>query len=746
VQETSAFNGANPRGWRSAARAPGLLTPLPESVADCPVGQDCRHLGLPLRWVSRMKFPARGWREGNSADGGRFGALFSPRPHTMLPFLGSRGTFLASRRRRGAAAHSFDIGRAVMIAVVLLGLAAAVRATSVIPISDRELYRRSDLVVYGVVVSSQTVEGGEWPETVTSIRPVRVLKGALAGDLVLRQAGGTLPDGRFFKLWGRPEYAVGHEVVVFAIARPDGDYQTAEMLLGKFEVGRDETGRLFAVPELSLGTHPGVEIRALPDFDEDALSREDLPSARFLRDPGGRAAVSEARRAPRELATFLNFLDAGAPSSVSEAPASPVGRLEPVVHETERSGLTPEWGNINNSLWRWNNGATAGWQLVGTANITGGGTTEAVAALATWTNDPNSTINYTQNQSASNQIQLSATSSPCGWSTCVTSSGGVVGCGGPSGGGSNSWLGDSYNTITGGTVWLRCYATLNAFGSSLTQSFLTHELGHTLGLGHSDQNVSPHDVCRGDESTAIMTSVSTGRTTLGTDDQDAVRWLYGDGGNHCTSPPAPSVTGVTPSFGPVAGGTLATITGANFQSGATVTFGGTAATNVTFVGSASLTAQTPAHAAGLVNVVVTNLDAQSGALANAYTFQNGSGFYTLSPCRVLDTRNATGPLGGPALTAGSDRTFTVVGHCGIPSGARAISVNATVTLPSLSGDVRFYAAGTSLPIPTAIVYGSGQTRANNAVIALSPGGAFTVHCDQAAGTVQFLVDVNGYYQ
>jgi len=657
------------------------------------------------------------------------------------------GSFLASRRPRGTAVHSLYIARAAVVAALLLGLAAAVPATSVIPISDRELYLRADLIVYGVVVSSQTVEAREWPETVTSIRPVRVFKGALAGDLVLRQAGGTLPDGRFFKLWGRPEYAVGHEVVVFAIARPDGDYQTAEMLLGKFEVGRDEAGRLFAVPELSLGAHPGVEIRALPDADEGAFSREDFPSARFLRDPSGRAAVSEARSAPRELATFLDFLDAGASSTVSGAPSSPVGRLEPVVHETEGLGLTPQWGNINNSLWRWSNGATAGWQLVGTANITGGGTAESVAALATWTNDPNSTINYTQNQSASNQIQLSATSSPCGWSTCVTSSGGVVGCGGPSGGGSNSWLGESYSTITGGTAWLRCYATLNAFGSSLTQSFLTHELGHTLGLGHSDQNVSVHDVCRGDESTAIMTAVSTGRTTLGTDDQDAVRWLYGDGGNHCTGPaPAPSVTGVTPSFGAIAGDTLVTITGANFQSGATVSFGGTAATNVTFVGSTSLTARTPAHAAGLVSVVVTNPDAQTGTLANAYTFQNGSGFYTLSPCRVLDTRNATGPLGGPALTAGSDRTFTVVGHCGIPSGAKAISVNATVTLPSVSGDVRIYAAGTSLPIPTAIVYGAGQSRANNAMVGLSSSGAFTVHCDQTTGTVQFLVDVNGYYQ
>src|SRR6202030_1494938 len=82
------------------------------------------------------------------------------------------------------------------------------------------------------------------------IEPLAVLKGQLAGSLVIHQLGGTLPDGRFFKLWGRPEYAAGHEVVVFAIARAEGDYQTAELVLGKFEVQQDERGVSFAVPAL----------------------------------------------------------------------------------------------------------------------------------------------------------------------------------------------------------------------------------------------------------------------------------------------------------------------------------------------------------------------------------------------------------------------------------------------------------------------------------------------------------------
>jgi plastocyanin len=65
-----------------------------------------------------------------------------------------------------------------------------------------------------------------------------------------------------------------------------------------------------------------------------------------------------------------------------------------------------------------------------------------------------------------------------------------------------------------------------------------------------------------------------------------------------------SVTDVSPTAGVIAGGTQITISGTGFESGATVTVGGVAATNVTFVNSATITATTPPHAAGSVDVVV----------------------------------------------------------------------------------------------------------------------------------------------
>ena len=65
-----------------------------------------------------------------------------------------------------------------------------------------------------------------------------------------------------------------------------------------------------------------------------------------------------------------------------------------------------------------------------------------------------------------------------------------------------------------------------------------------------------------------------------------------------------------------------TITGTGFLSGATVTLGGTAATNVSVVSSTSITATTPAHAAGTVDVVVTNTDSQNGTLTNGFTYSS----------------------------------------------------------------------------------------------------------------------------
>jgi hypothetical protein len=116
-------------------------------------------------------------------------------------------------------------------------------------------------------------------------------------------------------------------------------------------------------------------------------------------------------------------------------------------------------------------------------------------------------------------------------------------------------------------------------------------------------------------------------------------------------------------------------------------------------------------------------------------------FYTLSPCRVLDTRD----LGAP-LEAGSRRGFPIAGICGIPATARSVSLNVTVTLPNAAGDLRVVPGGAPATLTSTINYRAGQTRANNGVLALGNGGTLDVVCAQPNGSVHLILDVNGYFE
>ena len=127
------------------------------------------------------------------------------------------------------------------------------------------------------------------------------------------------------------------------------------------------------------------------------------------------------------------------------------------------------------------------------------------------------------------------------------------------------------------------------------------------------------------------------------------------------------------------------------------------------------------------------------------TFTPTPGLFTLTPCRLIDTRLPAGPFGGPALAAGANRVFTVVGQCGIPAGAKAISSNATITQPTAPGFVVLFPGG-AVPGVSNVNFRAGQTRANNAIVPLSAGGTLSVTDGQSSGTTHFILDVNGYFQ
>jgi glucose/arabinose dehydrogenase len=115
-------------------------------------------------------------------------------------------------------------------------------------------------------------------------------------------------------------------------------------------------------------------------------------------------------------------------------------------------------------------------------------------------------------------------------------------------------------------------------------------------------------------------------------------------------------------------------------------------------------------------------------------------FNTLTPCRLVDTR-----LSGPALSAGSTRSFTAAGTCGIPATASVIAVNVTVIGASSSGNLDLWPAGTTDPGTSVLSFQAGQTRANNAFVALGASGMFSVLSNFPTGTAHLVVDVTGWY-
>lgn len=101
-------------------------------------------------------------------------------------------------------------------------------------------------------------------------------------------------------------------------------------------------------------------------------------------------------------------------------------------------------------------------------------------------------------------------------------------------------------------------------------------------------------------------------------------------------------------------------------------------------------------------------------------------FFLVSPCRVVDTRNAAGPTGGPPLGANTQRDFPIIGYCGIPSGAAAVVMNITVAEPTDFGDLRISPAGQAVPLASTINWVTTDSAVTNgAIIPLAATAAAT---------------------
>jgi FG-GAP-like repeat len=125
-------------------------------------------------------------------------------------------------------------------------------------------------------------------------------------------------------------------------------------------------------------------------------------------------------------------------------------------------------------------------------------------------------------------------------------------------------------------------------------------------------------------------------------------------------------------------------------------------------------------------------------------------FYTITPCRISDSRNAGNlTYGGPSLTAGEVRTLTVTGVCNIPQTAKSVSLNITITNPTAGGFITFFPGGDGNPGTSTLNFAAGETLANNMVVPLSYDGLghLTMQVSLPGGnTTDVVVDTNGYFQ
>jgi hypothetical protein len=129
---------------------------------------------------------------------------------------------------------------------------------------------------------------------------------------------------------------------------------------------------------------------------------------------------------------------------------------------------------------------------------------------------------------------------------------------------------------------------------------------------------------------------------------------------------APTVASVLPPSAPLGGGSTIVITGSDFVTGATVTLGGTPATNVVVVNATTITATTPAHAAGVVPVTVTNPDGQSGSLTSGFAYSGPPLASAIVPTTGVTpggtkvTIAGTGFFAGATVTMGGQAATNVV--------------------------------------------------------------------------------------
>ncbi len=131
-------------------------------------------------------------------------------------------------------------------------------------------------------------------------------------------------------------------------------------------------------------------------------------------------------------------------------------------------------------------------------------------------------------------------------------------------------------------------------------------------------------------------------------------------------------------------------------------------------------------------------------VVSAFRAESGLHFVPVPPCRVVDTRYANGDLGSPIISAGTYREFPFLSSsCGIPTQARAYSINATVVPSEPLAFLTIWPTGLAQPTNVSTLNSfDGRIKANATVVSSGGSGRINVY---ATNTTHVILDINGYF-